>query len=56
MGSFILGSGIQEINKIFRETKIKKVLIRILLRIVPELIKREAKRVLSEDISEEEVK
>jgi len=56
MGSFILGLGIQEIYKIFRETKVKKVLIRILLRVIPELIEKEAKRVLSEDISEEEVK
>jgi len=56
MDSFVLSLGIQEINKIFRETKVKKILIRILLRVIPELIEREAKRVLSEDISEEKVK
>jgi hypothetical protein len=51
-----LGLGIQEINNIFRETKAEKVLIRVLLRVVPELIEKEAKRVLSKDISKEEVK
>ena len=51
-----MGLGIQEINNIFRETKAEKALIRVLLRVVPELIEKEAKRVLSEDISEEEVK
>jgi hypothetical protein len=50
-----LGSRVQEINNIFRETKIEKALIRVLLEVVPDLIKKEAKRVLSRDISKEEV-
>jgi hypothetical protein len=50
-----LGLEIQEINNIFREIKIEKALIRVLLRVVPELIEKEVKRVLSEDISEKEV-
>ena len=55
INSFILGLEVQEINNIFRETKIEKALIRVLLRVVPELIEKEAKRVLSKDISKEEV-
>jgi hypothetical protein len=51
-----LDLGIQEINNIFRETKVKKTLIRILLRVVPDLIKEEAKRILNKDISKEEIK
>ena len=54
--SFILGLGVQEINNIFGKTKIEKALIRILLRVIPDLIKKEAKRVLSKDISKEEIK
>ena len=54
--SFILGLEIQEINNIFRETKIEKTLIRVLLRVIPELIEKEVKRVLSKDISKEKIK
>jgi hypothetical protein len=50
-----LGLGIQEVNNIFRETKIEKTLIRILLKVVPDLIEKKAKRVLSKDISKEEI-
>jgi hypothetical protein len=56
INSFILGLGIQEINNIFRETKAEKALIRVLLRVVPDLTEKEAKGVLSKDISKEEVK
>ena len=48
--------GIQEINNIFKETKVEKALIRILLRIVPELIEKEIKRILNKDISKKEIK
>jgi hypothetical protein len=51
-----LGLGVQEINNIFRETKVEKALIRVLLRIVPDLIEKEVKRILNKDISEKEVK
>jgi hypothetical protein len=51
-----LGSGIQEINNIFRGTKAEKALIRALLRVVPDLIKKEVKRILSKNISKEEIK
>ena len=51
-----MGSGIQEINNIFRETKIEKALIRVLLKVVPDLIEKEVKRILSKDISKKEVK
>jgi hypothetical protein len=50
-----LDLGVQEVNNIFRETEIEKALIRVLLRIVPDLIEKEAKRVLSKDISKEEI-
>jgi hypothetical protein len=50
-----LGSEVQEINNIFRETEAEKALIKILLRIVPDLIEKEAKRILSKDISKEEI-
>jgi hypothetical protein len=50
-----LGLGVQEINNIFGETKAEKALIRVLLRVVPELTEKEAKRILSKDISEEEI-
>jgi hypothetical protein len=50
-----LGSGVQEVDDIFGETEAEKALIRALLREVPDLTEKEAKRVLSEDISEEEV-
>ena len=51
-----MGLEIQEINNIFRETKVEKALIRVLLRVVPELIEKEVKRILSKDISKEEIK
>jgi hypothetical protein len=51
-----LGLGVQKINNIFRETKVEKALIRVLLRIAPDLIEKEAKRVLSKDISKEKIK
>ena len=54
--SFILSSGVQEINNIFRETKIKKALIRVLLKVIPDLIKKKIKRILSKDISKKEIK
>ena len=54
--SFILGSEVQEINNIFRETKVKKALIRVLLRVIPDLIEKKIKRVLSKDISKEKIK
>jgi hypothetical protein len=50
-----LGLGIQEINNIFRETETEKALIRILLEVVPDLIEKEIKRVLSKDISKKEI-
>jgi hypothetical protein len=50
-----LGSGVQEVNNIFGETEIEKALIRILLRIVPDLIEKKVKRVLSKDISKKEI-
>jgi hypothetical protein len=50
-----LGSGVQEIDNIFGETEAEKALIRVLLRVVPDLIEKEAKRVLNKDISEKEV-
>jgi hypothetical protein len=50
-----LGSGVQEINNIFGEIEIEKALIRVLLKVVPDLIEKKAKRVLSKDISKEEV-
>jgi hypothetical protein len=51
-----LDSGVQEVNNIFGETKAEKALIRILLEVVPDLIEKEAKRVLNRDISKKEVK
>jgi hypothetical protein len=56
INSFILGLEIQEINNNFRETKIEKTLIRVLLRIVPDLIEKEVKRILNKDISKEKIK
>jgi hypothetical protein len=56
INSFILDLGIQEINNIFRETKIKKALIRVLLKVIPDLIEKEVKRVLSKNISKEKIK
>ena len=38
------------------ETKAKKALIRVLLKVVPDLIEKKAKRILSKDISKEKVK
>jgi hypothetical protein len=46
---------IQEINNIFRETKAEKALIRILLRVVPDLIEKKIKRILSKNISKKEI-
>ena len=54
--SFILGLEVQEINNIFRETKAEKALIRVLLKVVPDLIEKEIKRILSKDISKKEIK
>ena len=53
---FILGLEVQKINNIFRETKIKKALVRVLLRIVPDLIEKKIKKVLSKNIFEKEIK
>jgi hypothetical protein len=50
-----LGLGVQEINNIFRETEAEKALIRVLLKVVPDLIEKEIKRVLSKDISKEKI-
>jgi hypothetical protein len=47
-----LGLGIQEIDNIFGETEAEKALIRVLLKVVPDLIEKEVKRVLSKDISQ----
>ena len=44
INSFILGLEVQKINNIFRETKIEKALVRVLLRIVPDLIKKRNKK------------
>jgi hypothetical protein len=51
-----LDSEVQEINNIFKETKVEKALIRILLRVVPDLIEKEVKRILNGDISKEKIK
>jgi hypothetical protein len=56
INSFILGLEIQEINNIFRETKIEKALVKVLLKVVPDLIEKEVKRILSKDISKKEIK
>jgi hypothetical protein len=56
INSFILDLEIREINNIFKETKIKIALIRVLLRVVPDLIEKEVKRILSKDISKEKIK
>ena len=56
INSFILGLRIQKINNIFRETKIEKALIRVLLKVIPDLIEKEIKRILSKNISKEEIK
>jgi hypothetical protein len=50
-----LGSGVQKVDNIFGETEAEKALIRVLLRVVPDLTEKEVKRVLSKDISKEEV-
>jgi hypothetical protein len=50
-----LGLRVQEIDNIFGETKIEKALIRVLLRIIPDLIEKKTKRVLNRDISKEEI-
>jgi hypothetical protein len=51
-----LDSRIQEVNNIFRETKAEKALIRVLLKIVPDLIEKKTKRVLNKNISKKEIK
>ena len=56
INSFILGLEVQEINNIFRETKAEKALIRVLLRVIPDLIEKKVKEVLSKDISKEKIK
>ena len=53
--SFILGLGIQEIDNIFKETKAEKALIRVLLKVVPDLIEKEIKRILNRDISKKKI-
>jgi hypothetical protein len=53
--SFVLGLGVQKIDNIFGETKAEKALIRVLLGVVPDLIEKEIKRVLSKDISKGEI-
>jgi hypothetical protein len=50
-----LSSGVQKIDNIFGETKAEKALIRILLRVVPDLIEKEIKRILNKDISKKEI-
>jgi hypothetical protein len=50
-----LGLGIQKVDNIFRETKVEKALIRILLKVVPDLIKKKIKRVLNKNISKKEI-
>jgi hypothetical protein len=47
---------VYKINNIFKETKAEKALIKILLKVVPDLIEKEVKRVLSKNISKKEVK
>ena len=55
INSFILSLEVQEINNIFRGTKAEKALIRVLLKVVPDLIKKKIKRVLSKNISKKEI-
>jgi hypothetical protein len=50
-----LDSGVQKVNNIFRKTETEKILIRVLLRVIPDLIEKEIKRILNKDISEKEV-
>jgi hypothetical protein len=50
-----LGLGVQEIDNIFGETETEKALIRVLLRVVPDLIEKEVKRVLNKNISKEKI-
>ena len=53
--SFILDLEVQEINNIFREIKVEKALIRVLLKVVPDLIEKEIKQyflIIKEYISE----
>ena len=40
----------------FREIKIEKTLVKILLKVVPNLIEKEIKRILNKDISKKEIK
>ena len=40
----------------FREIKIEKTLVKILLKVVPNLIEKEIKRILSKDISKKKDK
>jgi hypothetical protein len=55
MGSFGMGSGVQEMDEFFGETEAEKALVQVLLRLVPEMTEKDTKRVLNEEISEEEV-
>jgi hypothetical protein len=51
-----LGLEIQEINNIFRKTKTEKALVKVLLKVVSDLIEKKIKRILSKNISEKEIK
>jgi hypothetical protein len=55
IGSFGIGLGIQEMDEFFGETEAEKALVQVLLRLVPEIIEKDIKRVLNKEISEEEV-
>jgi hypothetical protein len=55
MGSFGMGSGIQEMDEFFGETEAEKALVQVLLRLGPEMTEKDTKRVLNKEISEEEV-
>ena len=56
INSFILDLEVQKINNIFGETKAEKALIRVLLKVIPDLIEKKIKRILNKDISEKEIK
>ena len=51
-----MGLKVQEIDNIFGETETEKALIRVLLKVVPELIEKEVIRVLNKNISKKEIK
>ena len=44
-----MGLEVQKINNIFGETKAEKALIRVLLKVVPDLIEKEIKRILNKN-------